>query len=276
MKIMKILNNNVVIARDEQDEEVIVMKLGLGFSKKAGDDFSREEGQKIFVLSDETKSQYGQLMNHINPLAVELTEKIITYALLEKGLHLNDTIHLTLADHIDGLLTRLGKNLNMTNQLTLEISRVYATEFQIGLWAKDLIEEQTGFQLLKDEAAFIALHFVNAGKDNAFTSEEVNLTVRFINDITSIIAKHYNCSIDEESFSYLRFVRHLKYMAKRIYSDSLYEEDSTLYDNVAKSYPKSADCVNKIVRAIELKYKQNVSLEERAYLIIYVEKLIRA
>lgn len=275
MKILKILNNNVVIAKDEQGEEVIVMKLGLGFAKKTGDTFPREDGQKIFVLSGETKDQYRKLLKDINPLAVELAEKIITYAIQEKGLSLNDTIHLTLADHIDGLLARLGKNINMTNQLTLEISRVYTTDFEIGLWAKNLIEERTGFQLLKDEAAFIALHFVNSSKDNAATSDEVNLTVRFINDITAIIEKHYHRKIDEESFSYLRFVRHLKYMAKRIYSDALYQDDSTLYDNVAKSYPKSAECVKKIVRAIELKYKQKVSLEESAYLIIYVEKLIR-
>lgn len=275
MKILKILNNSVVIAKDEQGEEVIVMKLGLGFAKKAGDSLPREEGQKIFILSHETSEQYRRLLKDINPLALELTEKIIEYAIQEKGRQLNDTIHLTLADHIDGLLTRLGRNINMTNQLTLEISRIYTTDFEIGLWAKHLIEERTEFQLLKDEAAFIAFHLVNSSKENAATNEEVNLTVRFITDITTIIETHYQCKIDEDSFSYLRFVRHLKYMAKRIYSDTLYQDDSTLYDNVAKSYPNSAQCVKKIVRAIELKYKQNVSLEEQAYLIIYVEKLIR-
>ena len=57
MKIQKILNNNVVIARDENDKEVIVMSLGLGFRKKQGDLFPRDDSQKIFVLSDEVKGR---------------------------------------------------------------------------------------------------------------------------------------------------------------------------------------------------------------------------
>lgn len=58
MKIQKILNNNVAIARDENDKEVIVMSKGLGFRKKQGDIFPRDNTQKIFVLSNEVKGQY--------------------------------------------------------------------------------------------------------------------------------------------------------------------------------------------------------------------------
>lgn len=47
VKINKILNNNVVIAKDDNGHEVIVMSTGLGFSKKAGDIFRREDAQKI-------------------------------------------------------------------------------------------------------------------------------------------------------------------------------------------------------------------------------------
>lgn len=43
VKIKKILNNNVVIAKDDDGHEVIVMSTGLGFSKKAGDIFRRQD-----------------------------------------------------------------------------------------------------------------------------------------------------------------------------------------------------------------------------------------
>lgn len=67
----------------------------------------------------------------------------------------------------------------------------------------------------------------------------------------------------------------MKYLVKRIYSDTTYREDSVLYDNVSGAYPDAAKCVEKICHAIELKYKKKVSTEEKAYLIIYVEKLVR-
>ncbi|MEE8882693.1 MAG: CAT RNA binding domain-containing protein, partial [Lactococcus cremoris] len=37
MKIKKVLNNNVVIAQNTNDEETILMGLGLGYGKKAGE-----------------------------------------------------------------------------------------------------------------------------------------------------------------------------------------------------------------------------------------------
>jgi Transcriptional antiterminator len=35
-------------------------------------------------------------------------------------------------------------------------------EFEVGLKANQVVEEETGVRFLEDEAAFIALHFVNA------------------------------------------------------------------------------------------------------------------
>ena len=75
---------------------------------------------------------------------VVIAEDVITYASKEKGLELNELIHITLTDHIDGVLTRLKKGISLSNQLTMEISRVYDTEFQIGLYAVNLLREKTG------------------------------------------------------------------------------------------------------------------------------------
>ncbi|MDO4555015.1 MAG: PRD domain-containing protein [Lachnospiraceae bacterium] len=275
MKILKILNNNVVIAKDEKDREIIVMKKGLGFSKKAGDNFSKEEDQKIFILSDKVRDDYLELIKSIRPLATELAEKTIDYAVNVKQLDVTDMVHLTLADHLDGMLDRLEKGLTMTNQLTAEIGRVYPTEFDIGLYGKNLLEKEAGYVILTDEAAFIALHFITGRKKDSTEREDVDVTVNFVRDITRIVEKYFNKVLDEESISYIRFVRHLKFLVKRIYADNEYDDDIVLYDNVSVSYPEAADCVNRIARAIELKYKKQVSMEEKAYLTIYVEKLIR-
>ena len=275
MKIRKILNNNVVIAKDDNGHEVIVMSTGLGFSKRVGDIFRKEDAQKIFVLSDEVKGQYGQLMRNVDPVATEIAEDVISYAVDKKNMRLGDIIHLTLTDHIDGLLTRLREGVYMTNQLTMEIRRVYNREYSIGLYANELIKKKTGLEPNGDEAAFIAMHFMNNRLDCNNNDKTISQTIAFIGDTIKLVEKYYDVKLNEESLYYYRFVSHLKCLLKRIYENKTFNDDPLLYETVSGSYENSAKCAAKIANMIKLKYHKDVSSEEKAYLTIYIEKLTR-
>lgn len=48
------------------------------------------------------------------------------------------------------------------NVLLWDIRRFYKDEYQVGLWALDLIEDKCKVRLPEDEAGFIALHLANA------------------------------------------------------------------------------------------------------------------
>lgn len=276
MKVKKILNNNTVIAIDESKEEVIVMEPGLGFHRKKGDVFSRNGQQKIFVLQDrELEGQYSQLLKNVEPVSSEIAEKIISHAAEQYGMKLNDMIHLTLTDHIDGQIKRIRQGIHLSNQLTLEISRVYQNEFQTGKYGNSLIWEHLHLESALDEAAFIALHLVNSQVGAREDGKEVQTTLRFVSDIITMVEQHFHIQIDEESLSYYRFVMHLKFLRKRICDGNVYRDDETLYETVSQAYPETLDCVNKIVNIIRLKYKKDVSTEEKAYLIVYVKKLLQ-
>lgn len=276
MKIKKILNNNVVIAEDSKSgREKIVMSNGIGFRNKVGDCFEQDDSQKIFVLSDELYEKYEELTANISPLAAEIAEEVITYGVKEKGLELNELIHLTLTDHIDGVLSRLKKGFSLSNQLTMEIRRVYGTEFDIGLYAVRLLEEKTGCEVLQDEAAFIAMHFLNNRMDLLSTENEIRTVVKFVTDTIKIVETYYHKTFDENSFAYYRFVMHLKGLAQRIYTGSLYKDDPMLYETVSVAYPEAAKCAEKVVKVLTIKYKRELSSEEKAYLILYIEKLNR-
>lgn len=276
MKVKKILNNNTVIAVNESKEEVIVMEPGLGFRRKKGDVFSRNELQKIFVLQDrELEGQYSQLLKNVEPISSEIAEKIISHATEQYGMKLNDMIHLTLTDHIDGQIKRIRKGIHLSNQLTLEISRVYQNEFQTGKYGNSLIREYLHLESALDEAAFIALHLVNSQVGVMEDGKEIQTTLRFVSDIIKMVEQHFHIQIDEESLSYYRFVMHLKFLRKRICDGNVYRDDETLYETVSQAYPETLDCVNKIVNIIRLKYKKDVSTEEKAYLIVYVKKLLQ-
>lgn len=58
MRIDRILNNNVVIIKDENGEEQVVCGKGIAYKKKAGDLLSEKLINKVFVLKDTAQKQH--------------------------------------------------------------------------------------------------------------------------------------------------------------------------------------------------------------------------
>ena len=52
MVIEKVLNNNVVVSKNELGKEIICMGKGIAFQKKPGDHISKNDVQKEFILKD--------------------------------------------------------------------------------------------------------------------------------------------------------------------------------------------------------------------------------
>lgn len=85
MVIEKVLNNNVVVVR-ENDVEKIVMGRGLAFQKRAGDEFDEDLIDKTFILTNQkAANKFQQLVVDIPIENIELAEEIISYAKLKTG-----------------------------------------------------------------------------------------------------------------------------------------------------------------------------------------------
>ena len=66
MKIEKVLNNNVVVALDENGAETVLMGRGLGFGRRAGDEAPQDKVEKRFTLhSDQLSDRFQQLITSI-------------------------------------------------------------------------------------------------------------------------------------------------------------------------------------------------------------------
>ena len=78
MVIDKILNNNVVLSKNEIGEEIILMGRGLAFKKKIGDPIDSAFIQKEFVLKDSfTGRQMQQLFSDIPSEEIDAVKKIV-------------------------------------------------------------------------------------------------------------------------------------------------------------------------------------------------------
>lgn len=158
MKIERILNNNAVIVHDQNQNEMVVCGRGLAYRKKAGDEISKADINKVFVLENKVQNQQFQKIIAEIPLEhLEVASTIIEMIKMELGKKLNDSIYITLSDHIHTAIERFLQGIYIKSPMKWDIKRFYTVEYRIGLKALDIIHDEFKIMLPEDEAAFIAL-----------------------------------------------------------------------------------------------------------------------
>ena len=159
MEIVKILNNNFAIVKEQDGIEKIIMGRGVCFGKRVGAAVESEKVEKIFYLQDKTQAaKFEELILKLPLEQLKLAERIVNEARLQLGKKISDAIYISLADHISFSIKRFKEGVNIRNSLLWDIQRFYPEEYRFGLTALDLIEEQYAIRLPDDEAGFIALH----------------------------------------------------------------------------------------------------------------------
>ncbi len=163
MQIHKVINNNVLSAYDEQNQEIVIMGRGIGFKAKPGDIIDESKIEKVFHMENHSLSKKFQEMLSGMPLEhMEISNDIISYAQNEYGMRLNQSIYVALTDHINFAIQRYHQGIQLENALLGEIRQFYFQEYKVGKYAIRLLRERLGTEFSEDEAGFIALHFVNA------------------------------------------------------------------------------------------------------------------
>lgn len=276
MKIFKILNNNVAVVLDEQGEEKIVMGRGICFKKKAGETIAEEMVDKMFSLSAKDVSNKFQVLIQDIPMEhIALGEEIIAEARKQLGKKLNEMVYISLIDHVHTSIVRFLDGVTVKNVLLWDIRRFYKEEYQIGLWALQLILKQCKVELPEDEAGFIALHLANAQMDQEVMHNMYEIT-RIMQEIVNIVRYYFKITFNEDDVYYYRFITHLKFFSKRLVEKNIYTEDDNddLWAVIKEKYKKAYGCVEKITQFIEKKYGYELSKEEQLYLTIHIERVV--
>ena len=94
MVIQKIINNNVISAFDDRQQEVVIMGKGIGFKAHVGDAINESRIEKVFRIENETISrQFQEILENIPLEHVQLTENIISKAKEVLNTKLNQSIY---------------------------------------------------------------------------------------------------------------------------------------------------------------------------------------
>lgn len=274
MKIKKIFNNNVALTEGPNQTELVVMGRGLVFQKKIGEEIESEAIEKTFIISSENfTSKLSELLDDIPYEIMILAQDIIDIAKAELNTNFNDSLYLSLSDHIHFSIMRSKEGLFIQNALMWEVQKFYRDEYKVGKKALDLIEERVGIRLPDDEVASIALHLLNARQDGTGMDETLAMT-KVVKDVTNLVKYHFGIDLDEDSMNYSRFITHLRYFSYRmIRGEFVKDELDVLYDQVCKQYPDACACAKKVEEYLNEQYKVRVTKNELTYFIIHIHRV---
>lgn len=275
LHIKKVLNSSVVLAADGENKEFIVLEKGIGYGRKAGECVEIKDDSRIFVqLSQKDQNQLIELLSAIPGGYLEMTQEIVTYAEQYLDTSLNEHIYLTLTDHLHFAVERFRKKMVITNRVFWELKTFYPKEYQIGLYALDVVCREMQITLPMEEAANIAFHIVNAQKEDEVQYDAMR-AAKLIGMVVKLVTYALNCQPDKESLHYSRFLSHMQYFTERFFTDKMLEsEDDFLYQQMNEGYPKAVSCAEKIRTYIQRDYNKTISNEEVAYLAVHIQRLI--
>lgn len=272
MIIKKIINNNAIVAKNAQKQELVVMGCGVAFKRSVGEQVDESLVEKVFILKQKDASEkFKLLLEDVPSDYVSLCYDIIEYAKNMLEVALSDYIYVTLTDHINNTFQMFDEGIKNSNPLIWEIKKFYPKEFRIGLKALEFIEDRVGKPLSEDEAANIALHLINAQVNSSYhrVADVAEQAIK-IQDILNIIKYTYNITLDEESISYERFITHLRFFFQRLKKrQKALLEDDFLLKQVKVKYKKAYQCMLKIEKYLNLP----LSDEEKLYLTIHVHRV---
>ena len=271
--IEKVINNNIISAYEKSGAEVIVMGRGIGFKKKQGEVVPADQISKIFRIKSRTLTeQFKELLANMPLERVRISDEIISHAKDHLKLKLNQSIYVTLTDHINFAIERVSQGIEPQNALLWEIKRFYPQEFQLGIYALELIQDRLDILLPEDEAGFIALHFVNAEYGT-----DIRDAVKFpdqMQAIVDIVERDLGILLDESSLHYERFMTHIKFLIQRIYrKELLSSEDRELSLLMQRKYPREYQCSLKVAEYIMQATGSRLSEEEIMYLSVHIRRV---
>ena len=168
-RIVQALNNNVALVKNEQDEQAVVMGLGIVFQKKKGDLITPSKVEKVFLLkTEESKENFLPLLKNILLDILTVTYNMIDDLVAKYHFPVQEYLYVTLTDHVYSVYQKLLKGAYQESHLP-DISAAYVTEFQMAQEAVAILSQKLSVTFPEDELGRIAIHFINAKREGEVT-----------------------------------------------------------------------------------------------------------
>ena len=160
--VKKPINNNILRVVDPTGCELIVTGRGLGFGAKPGYKIEAETVEHSYrMTSPAVQQKLVELLEQIPYEHLLLTDELVETIRQRLKYPLNESLLITLADHISFAIQRSEQGIRFSNPLMAPIREFYPEEYLLGMECLTAIRQRCHADLSDDEGGFIALHIVN-------------------------------------------------------------------------------------------------------------------
>lgn len=243
MRVISKLNNNVVLCEDGNSAQVIALGRGIGFVG-IGKDIELSRIQRTFY---DIGPQNLVFLQGLDPELLSFSSQIADLAADILPYRLSTNFAFILAGHLAFAMKRTREGMHISMPLSFDIEQHYPVEYRLGKVVRNGLSKTFDVLLPMPEISRIAICFVN------------NAT---------------SCHDSNSSFNYSRLATHLQYLYDRMIEGTpLQSANAALYDVLAKEFPQSSSCADEISRLYERATAQRITAEEKAYLILHINRV---
>lgn len=280
MEILRVFNNNVVLAKDATGEKIITGR-GIGFKARPGQSVDSSKVVRVFVPAEGRDPDYIATMLTEIPLAhITLVTDAVTAAGLPESMTKNASLLVALADHIGFAIMRAANGQRADYPLLAEVSQLYSEEYAqaqaILSHINRALNDRRIAPLPRSEAVAITLHLVNAGFSTGDLSFTYTMT-GMLQQLLAIIESDFGIALEPETVNVGRFITHLRYLFVRIAKhEQLKDHSSAIGRAIRDSAPEAFRCAQRISAVIELRLGSGLTEDEVSYLTLHIARIVQA
>ena len=268
------LNNNVVLARDEIGREAILTGRGLGFQRKRGQDVDTSLISRRYIPADNARS-VAEVIAGIPLERLALAERVFRKAARELGADVPSSTIIAVVDHINQAMERVRQGLTIDYPLRAEVAHLHPEELRLAETMVAELNAAQEIQLPGGEAVALALHLFTAAI-GAPSSQAAGEQSRLIGQVMELLEKTYGEAFDPDSVNAARFAVHLRYFLVRARTAVQIEDGtaSLVAQALRSSAPDSYRVALRIRDLMEIRLGVAVTEDETAYLALHIARLI--
>lgn len=270
MKVVKKINNNFAVARDDNLEELIIYGKGVGFPTVPYELTDLSKIERTYYNID---TQNLAFFNAISDDIILVASEIVDVCREQLDTLLNPNVVFALSDHIAFCIERMKKNIQIEYPLMYDLQQLHYKEVRIARDAVKLINYRLRTNIPASEAAGIAINIIN----NEMTPTKQQTVIGadgIIEHITALIEDACSMVINRDSVNYARYATHMLYFLQRLADETYINSgNASLLVTLKEEYPNEYSAAVKIVRYLESKFSKNIEKEELVYLMLHINRV---
>lgn len=274
MEILRVFNNNVVLARDPAGGDVVLTGRGVGYQMQPGSTVDPARVARRFVPADEVDpSGFASLVAEIPPEHLALADDALAASKGRVTQNANSSLLIAVADHLSFAIKRRHQGISMEFPLRAEVAHLYPDELNTAQQMLVHVNTALDEPLPDEEATALAMHLVNAGfaTGNLAPTYQMTEVLRQVFDVVENALGH---AFDRQSVNAARFIAHLRYFFVRVHDgQQINDQHGGIQQAISSAYPEAYQTAIHIKAMLELRLGADVTDDELTYLTLHVARL---